>query len=160
MQEYILETTLQGIILGTLFSICAQPYSGTSSPARQAFLRGKSNQWENSRLLPWGTIPASQPGKLGWLQPAVSFQHWELLGKGCWRRGLRGAASHEPLAGTAWRGPGGQAAVWDVGDRMPRAFDSRRSIALLEAGSSGCSMAGSLRRCVNSLLYAISLVAG
>lgn len=84
------------------------------------FLRGKSNQGENSHRLPWARFPALQPGKLCWFQPGLSFQHWELLGKGCWRRALKRVAGHELLAGNPWCGPGGQAACGTWATKYPQ----------------------------------------
>lgn len=62
-------------------------------------------------------------------------------------------ASHEPPDVE----PG---CLWDTGDKIPRAFDTQCSIVLLEDGSSGCSVAGSLLgEHTNSLLYPKSIIA-
>lgn len=83
-----------------------------------------------------------------------------------WVKDVGGEDRKGRPATSRWRGPPDVA----LGARLPSGtwateypeplIAGGRSIALLEAGSSGCSMAGSLRRCVNSLLYTTSLVAG
>lgn len=95
MCKYILETTSQGIILGTLFPIRTQPCCSTPSPAWQALAEENQTSGKTHISFPGGD---SQP--CVWLQPGVSFQHWELLSEGCWRTRLKRGGSHEQ-----WQGP-------------------------------------------------------
>lgn len=51
--------------------------------------------------------------------------------------------------------------LWDMGDKILPAFDTQRLMVLVQAGSSGCDIAGTLlREHTNSLLYPKSVFAG
>lgn len=90
------------------------------SPAWQTLLRGKSGGKTHISFHGEDSQPC------GCLQSGVSFQHWELLSRGCWRIRLRRSGSHKQRQG---HGPGVQAAcgttkyLWYlVGDSAPGGF--------------------------------------